>query len=166
MTLILKIEPGKRAQSSNDGKRKRHPNPRLAKIHRNYTVEEAAALLDVHRNTVREWVKRGLPTNDDRRPMLILGRDLAAFLHARRTKNKQTCQPGEIYCVRCRAPKVPAGDMADYEPVTETLGNLIAICSDCETIIYRRVNIAKLEQIRGKLDIRMPQALPHIGKSA
>ena len=145
---------------------KRHPNPRLAKIHRNYTVEEVAALFGVHRNTVREWVKRGLPTNDDRRPMLILGRDLVAFLHARRAKNKQTCQPGEIYCVRCRAPKAPAGDMADYQPVTETLGNLIAICSDCEAMMYRRVNLTKLDQVRGQLDITMPQALRHIDESA
>lgn len=145
---------------------KRHPNPRLAKIHRNYTVEETAALFGVHRNTVREWVKRGLPTIDDRRPMLILGRDLVAFLRARRAKNKRTCQPGEIYCVRCRSPKAPAGDMADYEPVTATLGNLIAICSECEAMMYRRVSLVKLEQVRGKLDITMPQALPHIDESA
>lgn len=144
--------------------KKRHPNPRLAKIHRNYTVEEAANLFGVHRNTVREWIKRGLPVCDSKKPMLILGRDLAEFLQARRTKNKQTCQPGEIYCVRCRAPKAPAGDMADYEPVTETMGNLIAICSDCETIIYRRVSLAKLDQIRGQLDITMPQALRHINE--
>ena len=145
---------------------KRHPNPRLAKIHRNYTVEEIAALFGVHRNTVREWVKRGLPTNDDRRPMLILGRDLVAFLQVRRAKNKRTCQPGEIYCVRCRAPKAPAADMADYQTVTETLGNLIAICPDCGSIMNRRVSLAKLEQIRGKIDITMPQALPHIDESA
>lgn len=141
----------------------RRPNPRLAKIHRNYTVEEVASRFRVHRNTVREWVKRGLPTNDDKRPMLILGRDLATFLQVRRARNKRPCQPGEIYCVRCRAPKAPAGDMADYQPVTETLGNLIAICSDCEAIIYRRASLAKLEQIRGQLDITMPQALPRKG---
>ena len=146
--------------------RKRHPNPRLAKIHRNYTVDEIAHLFDVHRNTVREWVKRGLPTNDGRRPMLILGRDLVTFLSARRAKNKRTCQPGELYCVRCRAPRAPAGDMVDYVPVTATLGNLAAICSVCETMIYRRVSLAKLEQVRGKLDIAMPQALEHIGESA
>ena len=146
--------------------RKRHPNPRLAKIHRNYTVDEVANLFDVHRNTVREWVKRGLPTNDGKRPMLILGRDLVAFLTARRAKNKRTCQPGEIYCVRCRAPRAPAGDMVDYEPVTVTLGNLVAICSACETMIYRRVSLAKLAHVRGKLDITMPQALEHIGESA
>ena len=145
---------------------KRHPNPRLAKFHRNYTVDEAADLFGVHRNTVREWVKRGLPANDSRRAMLILGRALVTFLQARRKKNKQACQPGEIYCVRCRAPKAPAGDMADYQPITETLGNLIAICSECEAMMYRRVNLTKLDQVRGKLDITLPQVLTHIGESA
>lgn len=29
----------------------RHPNPRLAKIHRTYTVEEIAYLLGVHKNS-------------------------------------------------------------------------------------------------------------------
>ena len=76
--------------------RKRHPNPRLAKIHRNYTVDEIASLFGVHKNSVRNWVNGGLPISDDRRPMLILGRDLVAFLHARRVKNKRPCQPGEI----------------------------------------------------------------------
>ena len=146
--------------------RKRHPNPRLAKIHRNYTVDEVAHLFGIHKNTVRDWVKRGLPTSDGRRPMLILGRELVAFLTARRTKNKRTCQPGEIYCVRCRSPRAPAGDMVDYEPVTATLGNLVAICSACETMMYRRVSLAKLAQVRGNLDITMPQALEHIGESA
>ena len=144
---------------------KRHPNPRLAKIHRNYTVEEIANLFGIHRNTVREWIKRGLPTSDQKRPFLILGRDLVAFLQARRKKNKRPCKPGEIYCVRCRAPKAPAGDMADYQTVTETLGNLVAICPDCGSIINRRVSLAKLEQIRGQLDITMPQALRHIRES-
>jgi len=146
--------------------RKRHPNPRLAKIHRNYTVDEVAHLFGIHKNTVREWVKRGLPTSDGRRPMLILGRELVTFLSARRTKNKRTCQAGEIYCVRCRVPRAPAGDMVDYEPVTATLGNLVAICSACETMMYRRVSLAKLAQVRGNLDITMPQALEHIGESA
>ena len=89
---------------------KRRPNHRLVKLHRNYTVEEIARLYDAHKNTVRQWVKAGLPVLDDKRPMLILGRELAAFLQARRTKNKRSCQPGEMYCLRCRAPKKAAGD--------------------------------------------------------
>lgn len=143
---------------------RRHPNYRLAKIHRNYTVQQIAELFDAHRNTVREWVKRGLPTVDRRRPMLILGRDLAAFLQARRLKNKRTCRAGEIYCVRCRAPKEPAGDMAEYQPGTAALGNLVGICPSCASMMYRRVNPAELELIRGKLDITIPEAHRHIGK--
>ena len=138
--------------------RKRHPNHRLVKIHRSYTVEEIANLFGSHKNTVRNWVKDGLATSDDKRPMLILGHDLVAFLQSRRVKNKQTCKDGEIYCVRCRAPKLPAADMAEYSPVTEKFGNLIAICPDCNSIMNRRVSMAKLGQVRGKMDITFPQA--------
>jgi len=56
--------------------------------------------------------------------------------------------------------------MAEYEPVTTTVGNLIGFCPTCETLMYRRVNLGKLEQIRGSLDVTIPQALPHIVKSA
>jgi hypothetical protein len=146
-------------------KRKRHPNPRLVKIHRNFTVEEIAVLFGIHRNTVREWIKRGLPTSDNKRPALVLGPDLAAFLQVRRVKNKRPCQPGEIYCVGCRAPKQPAGGMADYAAVTATSGNLIGMCPDCEAMMYRRVSLAKLGEIRGELDITLPQAQRHIVES-
>ncbi len=145
--------------------RKRHPNHRRVKSHRSYTVEEVSGLFGIHKNTVRRWVKTGLPTTDDRRPILILGRELIAFLQARRARNKQTCRPGQIYCVRCRAPKFPAGDMAEFAPVTEKLGNLMAICPDCNSIMNRRVNTAKLGQVRGKMDITFPQALRHISES-
>lgn len=143
----------------------RRPNYRLVKIHRNYTVEDVTKLFGVHRNTVREWVKRGLPIIDQKRPMLILGHDLAAFLKARRLKNKCTCGPGEIYCVRCRAPKVPAGNMAEYQADTAGLGNLVGICPTCESMMYRRVNPARLGQVGGKLDIMMSKAKPRINES-
>ena len=145
--------------------RKRHPNHRRVKIHRSYTVEDIASLFGSHKNTVRRWVKDGLPTCDAKRPILILGSDLTAFLRARRASKKQPCRPGEIYCVRCHAPKSPAGEMAEYLPVTEKLGNLMAICPDCGSMMYRRVSMAKLGQVRGKLDISFPQALRRVSES-
>ena len=145
--------------------RKRHPNHRLVKIHRSYTVEEIVNLFGNHKNTVRGWVKAGLATSDDKRPMLILGHDLAAFLQARRVQNKQTCKPGEIYCVGCRAPKFPAADMVEYSPVTEKFGNLIAICPDCNSIMNRRVSLARIGQVCGRMDISFPQGLRHIVES-
>lgn len=142
--------------------KKRHPNYRHVKIHRTYSVEDIADLFVIHKNTVRNWLKNGLVTIDSSRPMLVKGDVLSAYLKAKRTKNKQKCLPGEMYCVRCRAPKSPALGMADYKPVTGTMGNLIAICPTCGSIMNRRASLAKLEQVRGKMDITMPQALQRI----
>jgi hypothetical protein len=97
--------------------------------------------------------------------MLILGHILVAFLQARREKNKQTCKPGELYCVRCRAPKPPAGDMAEYFQITEKFGNLVGICPDCEALINRRVSLAKIGQVRGKMDISFPEELRQLYES-
>jgi hypothetical protein len=146
-------------------KRKRHPNYRLVKIHYSYSVEEIARLFGGHRNTVRHWLNQGLPAIKDKKPFLILGPDLSAFLQARRTKNKRKCQPGEIYCVRCRMPQRPAGDMADYHPKTTTGGNLVGICPTCDAMIYRAVSLAKLDLVRGNLEVTLPQALQHIDES-
>jgi helix-turn-helix protein len=131
----------------------RHPNPQLVKVHRNYSVEEIARLFGLHQNTVRSWLKQGLAAIDDRRPILILGRELSRFLHERRQKTKKTCGPGRIYCVACRAPKVPAGKMAECTPTAPLAGNLCGICPDCDRLIYRRVNLAKIDLIRGELEI-------------
>jgi hypothetical protein len=142
----------------------RRPNYRLAKTHRTYTVEEVGSLFGVHRNTVREWVKRGLPTTDGMRPMLILGRDLAAFLRARRAANKRPCGPGEIYCVRCRLPQRPAGGMAEYQPISGSVGNLVGICPSCDGMVYRRVNLKRLHEARGKLDVALREDGSRISK--
>ena len=128
--------------------KKRRHNPNLAKIHFNYTVEEVANLYGVFKGTVRAWIKAGLPVINDKRPMLILGRDLATFHQVMRTINKQKCKLGELYCFRCRTPKLPDGDMVEYQIVTEKIWNLVAICPDCYTIMNQRVNLAKLEQVR------------------
>lgn len=72
---------------------KRLPNPRLAKIHRNYTVEETANLYDVHKNTVSNWIKHGLPVCGNKRPFLIMGRDLRVFLEAKKLKTNGPANP-------------------------------------------------------------------------
>ena len=141
-------------------------NPRLIKIHRNYTVEELAHTLKVHKNTARAWIKQGLPTIDRKRPMIVYGTDVRRFLEDRRQRHKRPCPRGHFFCLRCRAPKLPAGAMVDYLPITTTSGNLRGICPDCEALIHRRVSLAGISAIRGTLEIAFPQARARIGDSA
>ena len=135
-----------------------HPNHRLVKIHRNYTVEEIAQLLKKHKNTVRNWIRDGLVVIDDRRPTLVLGSTLVNFLKERRERNKTTLKPGEIYCVRCRLAVKPAGKMADCVPVTDAVGNLRGICPRCDLLIHRRVSLAKIDYVKGDLEITIELA--------
>ena len=128
-------------------------NPNLVKIHRSYLVEEIAALFNLHKNTVRNWVKEGLPINDDLRPMLILGCDLREFLKQRKAKQKRPCKFYEFYCLKCRAPKKPAGNMAEYLPMSETRGRLTAICPSCYSIMNRYTDLDKLTAISTELEV-------------
>ena len=136
-------------------------NYRRVKIHRNYTIAEAAHVLGVHKHTVSRWIAAGLPTTDDRRPLLIHGADLRAFLKARQPV-KQRCQPGEFYCLLCRAPRRPALDMAHYRPLTALRGLLSGICPACGRMIYRAASLAKLDGITGGLEVAFPNAQQRI----
>lgn len=55
--------------------------------------------------------------------------------------------------------------MADYEAMSEKIGNLTAICPECESIMNQRVSPAKLETIHGKLDIAFPLAPRQLSES-
>jgi Helix-turn-helix domain len=144
--------------------REPRPNYRRLKIHRNYTMKEAASLLGIHKNTLREWRKVGLPSIDDKRPIVILGRELLSFIQARRSGRKRPCLPGQIYCMRCRSPKFPGAGMVEYRPLNERVVNVRAICPDCNSMMHRCVSVAKIGEFTEKADITFPQALRHIGE--
>jgi hypothetical protein len=140
----------------------KHPNHRLLKKHRNYTVEEIASTLGFHPNSVRAWLRNDLPAIADSRPKLILGSDAIDYLRARRQRGKRPCAAGEIYCMKCREPRRPSDRMAVYSARTETRGVLIGMCPECRGRVFRCVNLAKLDLIRGDLDITMAEGERHI----
>jgi Helix-turn-helix domain len=144
----------------------RRPNPRLAKIHRNYSVDDVSRLLNIHKNTVRNWLRQGLEPIDDQRPTLIRGQELRRFLADRRSRSRQTCGPGRIYCLPCRGPKIPAGQIADCIRTGDTTGALQGICPDCNRMIFRRVNPQRLNVVRGDLEIMITQARPRIEETS
>ena len=123
-------------------------------------------LFRVHKNTVRAWLRSGLEPVDNRRPVLILGRRLSGFLHARRKQARQRCQPGQFYCLRCRAPKNSVGRRAEYRPTTSSSGNLRGTCVDCGSRMCRRVSFQKIKAAAGDLQVTLPQAQPRIEDTA
>jgi hypothetical protein len=105
---------------------------------------------------LRSWLKHGLGAIDDRRPLLVLGRELSRFLYERRQKRKRECGPGRIYCLACRAPKIPGLNMVECTP-TGVAASLCGICPDCGRLMYRHVNLSSLDAIRGELEITFRQ---------
>ena len=117
----------------------RYPSARRIKIHRNYTVEQLARILGVHKHTVRRWEKLGLQSIDDGRPKLFRGPEVHRFLDGRRESSKRPCGPGEMYCFRCRSARAPFGGVADLLPINANVANLRGMC-DCGTLMHRKVS--------------------------
>lgn len=55
--------------------------------------------------------------------------------------------------------------MADYLPITDTSGNLRALCPDCGTFMHRRAAFANLKVVGADLDIAFPQAKSRLRES-
>jgi len=141
---------------------KRLQNPRLAKIHRSYTVDEAADLYGVHKNTVRHWIEQGLVICGINRPTLIRGHDLNDFHAKRRVKNKSPCKMDEIYCLKCRQPQKPINGMVEYKQVNDKTGNLRAICPVCAGWIFKRISNAKIKEFMDGMGFTLAEADLHI----
>ena len=141
-------------------------NSRLIKLHRSYAVEEAAQVLGVHKNTVRNWIAEGLPVLASMRPALILGTDLRTFLDRRRKQLKRPCPPGTLFCLKCRTPSRPALDMVEFVPHSPTGGNLKALCETCGTMMHQRIARAAITLKMPGIDVQLTGAAPSIEGSA
>lgn len=131
----------------------RRYNSRRAKIHRTYSVAELAKLYGVHRNTVLRWMKRGLTPIEPKRPFLFHGEEVRAFLSDHNPR-RQSCDEGEIYCVKCRSPKRPAGGEIDYIPrTTSAAGVLQGLCPTCLSVLNRIIKHTDLDSVCRGLNI-------------
>lgn len=137
-----------------------HPNHRLAKAHLSYSVEELARLFNVHKNTVRGWIKDGMRPIDDERPAYFKGRDVSIFLANRRTQSKRPTGAGLIYCLPCRMHRPPAGNMVDFVAGKGTNGRLQGFCPVCERMMFRAINRNAIATICETLDVQFPNAEP------
>jgi hypothetical protein len=128
-------------------------NPMLAKINKIYTIQDIAETFKRHPRTVINWIKDGLEVCSKKRPMMILGSDLREYLNAKMKKNRKPCGPGELYCVACKIPRVPQGHFAILDVQNELVGTLIGECPKCHHTIYRKVSLARIDQVVGEVNL-------------
>jgi hypothetical protein len=140
-------------------------NPNKAKINRNYTFEELAGVYSVHKNTIAQWVKKGLPCLKDMRPFLIMGADVRDYLQAQRVGKKQKCKSNELFCMRCKKPTKPAENFVEYLPLSTTKGRLTGFCSRCECVVNKFVGVVSLTMYSTIFDLTKPKGLEHINDS-
>ncbi len=128
-------------------RRRKRPDPRRAKVNFNYTVAEAAGVFGVCRGTVRNWIRAGLGTFRAGGMVLILGDELRAFHARRQAKRRVHCPPGSMFCMKCRAARLPPPGLVEVAGLTATTANLRGICPVCESLMHRRANRARMAEI-------------------
>jgi hypothetical protein len=136
---------------------KRTYNTRLIKRDYGYFISELADLFHLHPNAVRRWIKAGLRTIDDRRPVLVYGGDAIDFLDRRQAQRKQRCGADEFYCCRCRRPQRPLFNRAEIQIRNAGKVNLAAVCHACGTRMNRAGSIARMEEYRQTFSVQTPR---------
>jgi excisionase family DNA binding protein len=125
----------------------RRPKRRAIRKHKPYTTEKVAAALGVCRATVRNWVTRqGLPAFRERRPWILNGEDIIAFLEARE-EPKAKCAFDECYCLKCRTPRAAAFGEAEILITKTGRPNLRALCAVCGALMHKRISPARIGEI-------------------
>lgn len=134
-------------------------NPNLIKTNFSYTASELAKRLGVHKNTVWNWARGGLPSLPGR-PVLFHGGTVRAFIVASNASRRAPCPPGTFYCFRCRDRRKPALGMVDFVARQRGAGNLTALCEACGATMNRRARGDALAAIMPGLDVQIRQGLP------
>lgn len=135
------------------------PDRRRIRIRRTYSVPEVAALLQVHVNTVRRWLKDGLDTIDGQSPTLIHGAALRSYLDTKAKSRKQKCDPDQMYCLCCRAPRLPTLGSVHVTDLNEKTLRLAGTCCTCGGQVCRAGSASRLQEYTasfGPLQRRTP----------
>ncbi len=140
----------------------KNPDRRRIRTMRTYSVPEVAALLEVHVHTVRRWLKNGLASIDGRNPTLIHGAELRTYLDVRAKGRKHKCGPDEMYCLSCRAPRLPILGSVHIADLNENTVRLVGACCTCGGKICRAGSASRMQDYTasfGPLQRRTPSLM-------
>lgn len=115
----------------------------LACIRKDYTyaVDEVAALYSITPDTVFRWIREdGLKRLPQSKKYFVHSSDLRTFLDGLNRRNKKPCAPGEVFCCKCRAPRIPVKDKLRVEKLPNGTVRLKGTCAECGTGLNKVVS--------------------------
>jgi hypothetical protein len=138
------------------GKQQRGQDLRKIRMSKCYNIQQCSTALGVNVATVRTWLRQGLPTVPNGKPILIPGDGLKAWLTQRRLSRKQTCQPNELYCCRCRCPRTPQSGSVVITPRNTKTVAISALCGTCNARMNKGGSLAKRSEIAAAFGLITP----------
>lgn len=115
-----------------------------------YDIEDICTLfndLGLHPQTVRKWIKDGLPTVDTGKPILIYGNNLIEWLKKRNYSNKCSTELNQMFCMKCQ----DARQVFQRQISIDQNGRFLkvkGICRNCKTIMNKNYKLAVLPELR------------------
>lgn len=121
-------------------------NPMSIKSALAYEVSEAADALGVSVATIRNWIKDGLPVMATKKPYLISGAELRAYLRSKNESAKKPLKVNELNCFRCRAGRKPIGLAVVCYRNTAKTSRLAGECERCGSAASRLISNSRREE--------------------
>ena len=137
--------------------KKRKPDLRRIRPSKVYTLPEIAKTMDRKSATIRSWVRKGLPLVSEQKPVLVLGASLKEWLQETWKAKTRKCQPGEMFCFKCRRPGKPKPGSVKLTARNEKTVSIKGRCAVCDTRMYQAGSLAAVEEIKKRFSPLTPQ---------
>ena len=145
-------------------RKRRKYNTRLVRQEYSYSIPEIAKLFGVHKNAVGQWLKSGLRPIDCSRPILVHGSALISFINNRQAARRAACQPNELYCFRCRAPRNAKDNKVSVDRHSTKVLQLLAQCCVCGLRMSKSISVKQLPIYQQVFECPTPASL-HINET-
>lgn len=113
-----------------------------------YDVEEIADLLSVTPKTIGTWIKQGLPTMANGKPVLIYGYRLREFIKERNQSNKKLTAFKEMFCMKCKDARKPYKNQVAIELVNNNTLLVKAVCTSCKSKMNKGYKLDDLPKLK------------------
>jgi hypothetical protein len=113
-----------------------------------YDIDAICRLCGIHPKTALAWLKKGLEAIDNKKPILVYGYNLKAFLGNLNKLNKCSTSFEEMFCMKCKEPRSPLKKQIQLEQFEQKFLKTKALCQTCKTKMNKPYKLEDLPQLK------------------